>query len=250
MTGSKQFLFFWAGRLLLNLCTKTHLPITARLSVFKAQKQKNKLPASISTPTRGKVEIPRVFLPNSFSSICSDGTIAEKVIGQAVCKLQVSGISLGGSDPFRSPFTLKRRKWNTSGPGASCPCSHHHLLLLLWGAEPQVSQLAPRAGLHHAGVNDKGGAEAEEIGEGRGVMHGAGAAVQPPPHQVVFAGNLSQAKRGHIYRCAETPVQRSWCSSGCCWGSFCMKINTSKQRSLLSPIFDGSKFCRTCKLLA
>lgn len=38
-------------------------------------------------------------------------------------------------------------------------------------------------------------------------MQGAGAAVQPPPHQVVFAGNLSQAKRGHVYRCAETPVQ-------------------------------------------
>lgn len=45
------------------------------------------------------------------------------------------------------------------------------------------------------------------------------------------------------------PAQHSYCSLGCCCGSFCIKINTIKQRSLWSPIFDRPKLCHTCKLL-
>lgn len=154
-----------------------------------------------------------------------------------------------------------KKKRHSSVPCVSYPCSHHlhHLLLLrfLWGIESAMSQLALRAGLHQQVLTAKG--EHTEVRDGWGVPHWEAACLAAPshtwelqfsPHCIGSFYSLFQAKQGHIYWSAEMPVQHRWCSSDCCCGSFCMKINTIEQRSLLSPIFDRSKFCRTCKLLA
>lgn len=123
-----------------------------------------------------------------------------------------------------------------------------------------MSQLTLRAGLHQQVWTAKG-EQTQKPRRAEGLhTEEAVCLVAPPPTQELqfsphrirsfFTDSLFQAKQGHIYWSAEMPVQHRWCSSDCSCGSFCMKINTIELRSLLSPIFDRSKFCRTCKLLA